>query len=120
MGRSAPLMVRSTAAPLDIALIGEGTGRPAPIAGPAGPMGAAGTNGANVLGASTQKPVVRIRCSRKHCRVTGAPHGRAKLVRKSRVYAAGKLPGKLKTRRAVRPGRYTLKVGHERYRVRVG
>jgi hypothetical protein len=132
--RSATLKVRSNAAPLDIALHGEGTARPAPSAGPRGDTGAtgatgpagatgasgpaatSGANGVSVLGASERNHVVRVKCSRKRCRVTGAPHGRAKLLRKSRVYAAGKLPGKLKTRRAVRPGRYTLKVGHERYR----
>jgi hypothetical protein len=43
------------------------------------------------------------------------PHGRAKLVRKGRVYAAGKLLGKLNTRRTVPHGRYTLKVGHRKY-----
>jgi hypothetical protein len=81
--------------------------------GATGPAGTNGADGVSVLSASTPKQVVRVKCSRKRCRVTGAPHGRAKLVRKGRVYAAGKLPGKLKTRRAVRPGRYTLKVGHE-------
>lgn len=40
---------------------------------------------------------------------------RATLTRKGRVYATGKLPGKLHTRRAVLAGNYTLKVAGKTY-----
>ena len=40
---------------------------------------------------------------------------RATLTRKGRVYATGKLPSKLHTRRAVLAGNYTLKVAGKTY-----
>jgi len=71
-------------------------------AGPAGPAGARGERG----------PLGRITCRarsprRVSCRV--AARSRATLTRRGRVYAAG-TASRLRARRAVRPGRYTLRL----------
>jgi hypothetical protein len=80
------------------------TGQPGATgaAGPAGPAGARGARG----------PRGRVTCKvrsrrRVTCRVSTA--ARAKLVRRGRVYASG-TAGQLRARRALRPGRYTLRL----------
>ena len=80
--------------------------------GPAGQPGATGATGA--AGArGARGPRGRVRCTvrsrrRVTCRVTGND-ARAKLVRRGRVYASG-TARRLRASRAVRPGRYTLRL----------
>ena len=102
-------------------------GTPGPV-GPAGPKGATGTTGARGPKGSRGKrgrrgPAGRVTCrvrSRRQvvCRVTSARRWRATLTRHGRVYARG-TAARLHARRAVRPGRYTLRVGGRRLSVRV-
>ena len=75
------------------------------VAGAPGPPGATGPAGARGPRGPRARVTCRVRSRRRvTCRVTG----RATLVRRGRVYAAGRATG-LRTRRTVRPGRYTLR-----------
>jgi len=74
---------------------------PAGATGPAGPRGARGARG---------RVTCKVRSRRRvSCRVSAASGSRARLVRGRRVYATG-TPARLRARRAVRPGRYTLRL----------
>ena len=84
-----------------------GAAGPAGARGPAGPRGARGRRG-------------RITCTvrsrrRVSCRVSSAAGSRARLMRGGRVYATG-IPSRLRARRAIRPGRYTMRLVTGRHR----
>ena len=86
-------------------------GEPGP-AGPAGLDGAAGPAGPRGARGRTGRATCRVRSKRRvTCRVTGS--SRARLTRGGRVYAAG-TPSRLRARRTIRPGRYTLRLGRAR------
>ena len=99
-----------------------GQSGPAGAPGATGPRGAAGARGPK--GARGKRgPAGRVTCrirSRRRvvCRVTSARRARATLTRHGRVYARG-TAARLHARRAVRPGRYTLRIGSRRLSVRV-
>ena len=74
---------------------------PAGPSGPAGPRGARGRRGRVTCTVRSRRRVT--------CRVSAASGSRARLIRGGRVYAAG-TPSRLRARRAIRPGRYTLRL----------
>jgi hypothetical protein len=81
-------------------------------AGPAGPTGPAGPRGAR---GPSGRVTCRVRSRRRvSCRVT-APGSRATLTRGGRVYATG-TASRLRTRRAIRPGHYTMRLVNARRR----
>lgn len=88
------------------------TAAPQGSPGPAGQPGATGATGpAGARGARGRRGRVtcKVRSRRRViCRVTGND-ARAKLVRRGRVYASG-TARHLRARRALRPGRYTLRL----------
>jgi hypothetical protein len=78
-----------------------GAAGPAGARGPAGPRGARGRRG---------RVTCTVRSKRRvSCRVSAASGSRARLIRGRRVYATG-TPARLRARRTIRPGRYTMRL----------
>jgi hypothetical protein len=79
--------------------------------GPAGPAGRDGAPGPRGPRGRTGRVICRVRSHRRvRCEVKGR---HAALVRHGRVYAAG-TARHLHVRRAIRPGRYVLRIGQQR------